>query len=84
MAGVMGLAPIFSIVTGWNLDSSNSRPTDFRLLVTFCCLLITSPKWLPELDSHQHMPLQRRPNYDYSIREQRMVDRQGLAPCPTG
>ena len=26
MAGVMGLAPTFSIVTGWNLDSSNSRP----------------------------------------------------------
>jgi len=67
MAGVMGLAPIFSIVTGWNLDSSNSRPS-----------------WLPELDSHQHMPLQRRPNYDYSIREEMMVDRQGLAPCPTG
>ena len=53
MAGVMGLAPIFSIVTGWNLDSSNSRPTN----------------WLPELELHQHPPLQRRPNCCYSIRE---------------
>ena len=53
MAGVMGLAPTSSTVTGWTLVSSNSRPTN----------------WLPELESHQHPPLQRRLNCCYSIRE---------------
>src|SRR5438552_13305156 len=37
MAGVVGLAPTSSTVTGWTLVSSNSRPTN----------------WLPELESHQ-------------------------------
>ena len=37
MAGVMGLAPTSSTVTGWNLVSSYSHPTS----------------WLPELESHQ-------------------------------
>ena len=53
MAGVMGLAPTSSTVTGWTLVSSYSRPAN----------------WLPELESHQHPPLQRRLNCCYSIRE---------------
>src|SRR3989442_435919 len=40
MAGVMGLAPTSSTVTGSTLVSSYSRPTS----------------WLPELESHQHHP----------------------------
>src|SRR5438876_9092210 len=48
----LGLAPTSSTVTGWTLVSSNSRPTN----------------WLPELESHQHPPLQRRLNCCYSIR----------------
>src|SRR6266567_4515028 len=45
---------------------------DSRLFV------FTPTNWLPELESHQHPPLQRRLNCCYSIRE--MVGRQGLAP----
>jgi len=33
MAGVMGLAPTSSTVTGWILVSSNSRPANWQLLL---------------------------------------------------